>query len=147
MQLLPKMGYNRHMPRAVIAGPFKYGGNNFTTYWHEQHIQHIEHLIRYIRRKCPIGKLLLAMIDQFQFHLGIQQPFFTLSSTKYQYGLKSYIKYVWDACTEINMELHISNLYIPQSQYIQDHFIMDIFNSKLFSVWKLHRLNDVRLWK
>ena len=27
------------MPCAVIAGPYQFGGYNFTTYWHEQHIQ------------------------------------------------------------------------------------------------------------
>ena len=35
-QLLPKLGYNRHTPLAVILGPYKYGGSNFATYLHEQ---------------------------------------------------------------------------------------------------------------
>ena len=62
------------------------------------------------------------MIDQFQFYLGIQKPFLTIPSIQYQYGEKSYIKYVWDACTEVDMKLYISNLYIPQSKYTNDSY-------------------------
>ena len=87
------------------------------------------------------------MIDQFQFYLGIQKPFLTLPSTQYQYSLKSYIKYIWDACTEVKLQLYLSNLYIPRSRYLNDHFVMKVFINHKYSEWKLRRLNNVRIWK
>ena len=145
-KLLPKLGYNRHMPAVVLAGPYQYGGHNLISCWHEQHCLHIERLIRYICRNCNIGKLLTILMEQYQFFLGIHQPFLSLPSTNYQYGIKHMLQYVWDACTELQVTLHMPSLHIQPLYCVNDYKIMDKFVEKGYPPWKLRILNNIRLW-
>jgi hypothetical protein len=43
--MLPKSGMNRHMPKAVIHGPTRYGGLQYTAFATEQIASHVSHLI------------------------------------------------------------------------------------------------------
>ncbi len=42
--LLPKLGFNRHMPKAVLYGPHKFGGKQLFNVHTEQLIMHTEKL-------------------------------------------------------------------------------------------------------
>lgn len=145
-QLLPKLGYNRHTPLAVILGPYKYGGSNLATYYNEQHIQHIERMLRYIRQNCYLGQLYLTSIEQYQQYIGTELPIFSQPSTNFQYGEKHIVKYIWDACTTIHLTLDIPNLHTSPPTYSNDRFIMDLFIHLNLDDYTLRILNNVRLW-
>ena len=46
--LLSMMGFNRHMPRAVIFGPKRYGGRGIMDLYTETNIQHIDTITRHL---------------------------------------------------------------------------------------------------
>ena len=145
-QLLPKLGYNCHTPLAVILGPHEYGGSNLTTLFHEQHIQHIERMIQYIQRKCFLGQLYLTSIKQYQQYIGTELPIFSQSSANFQYGEKHIIKYLWDACSSINLTFEITDLQLPPKSFANDRYIMDAFISQHIDNYTLQKLNNVQLW-
>lgn len=109
-QLLPKLGYNRHMPLDVLLGPYDYGGSSLSTLYIEKHIQHIERFIRYIRRGCQTGQLFLSILDQYQLVIGTEVPILTTSVNRYPYGEHHIIQYIWEACSSINLTLDIPSV-------------------------------------
>ena len=56
--ILPKMGFNRHFPRAVIFGPLKYQGKQLTDYKKFQYTSHLVRFVGYLRQDKDIGNLL-----------------------------------------------------------------------------------------
>jgi hypothetical protein len=73
---LPKSGMNRHMPKAVIHRPTRYGGLNYMDLATEQIASHVSHLIGNLRRNDLVGKTIQAMIDAYQIYLGTERHFF-----------------------------------------------------------------------
>ena len=77
--ILPLMGYNRHLPRAVVFGIRKYGGLNFKHLYIQQGTEHIKQFIKHYRHQGSIGNLLkialrwLWLIAGFSF-CPLQQP-------------------------------------------------------------------------
>ena len=47
--LLPKMGFNRHMPKAVLYGPLKFRGKHLFNVHTEQTLIHLEKFMAHIR--------------------------------------------------------------------------------------------------
>ena len=60
--ILPKLGYNRHFPRAVVFGSPQFGGLNFKSLYIEQGTQHIMLLLKHYRYNNSIGQLLRISI-------------------------------------------------------------------------------------
>ena len=56
--ILPKLGYNRHFPRAVVYGSPRFGGLNFKHLYTDQGIKHVTHFVKHYRTNNSIGQLL-----------------------------------------------------------------------------------------
>ena len=61
-RILPILGYNRHLPRAVVFGNSKFGGLNLHHLYIEQGTQHVTQFIKYYRNGGSIGKLLRILL-------------------------------------------------------------------------------------
>ena len=68
--LLPRMGLNRHMPRAVVCGPPSHAGLEMMDIKVEQIARHIEGVVTQIRKNDKVGKTIRATIDMMQIYLG-----------------------------------------------------------------------------
>ena len=55
--ILPKLGYNRHFPRAVVFGSPHFGGLNFKSLYADQGVKHkhITQLIKHYRYQTSVG--------------------------------------------------------------------------------------------
>ena len=100
MQLLPKKGFNRHHPRAVIFGPTKYQSKGLATFSVLQYTLHLERFIGYLRHQNHEGNLLRIQMDQHQQLIGSGAHFLSLPNTEYPYGEDSRIQFLWDNNTE-----------------------------------------------
>ena len=49
--ILPKMGYNRHIPLAIRYKPAKYGGTGLVHVYTEQVIKHLQFLVGTLRQQ------------------------------------------------------------------------------------------------
>jgi len=71
---LPKMGYNRHMPRAVVFAPQESLGCGLRSLQHEQGVQQTMLLIRHLRDNSTLGKSLLVLLRTYQVVAGTRDP-------------------------------------------------------------------------
>jgi hypothetical protein len=71
---LPKMGYNRHMPRAVVFAPQESLGCGLRSLQHEQGVQQAMLLIRHLRDNSTLGKSMLVLLRTYQVLAGTRDP-------------------------------------------------------------------------
>ena len=62
--LLPKLGFNRHMPKVVLYGPKLYGGKQLIHTHTEQTILHLETFMGHIRGEDDIGTLQRILLNK-----------------------------------------------------------------------------------
>ena len=67
--ILPKMGFNRHMPWAVIFSPKLYGGSGLADAKVEQAVILITDMITDIQRSNLVGKQFVLLIANYQRYL------------------------------------------------------------------------------
>ena len=56
--VLPKMGFNRHFPRAVIFGPKELQGKQMKDYATYQYTSHLIRFVGYLRQNGEMGNIL-----------------------------------------------------------------------------------------
>jgi hypothetical protein len=83
--ILPKMGYNRHMPRVVIFGPTEFGGAALADRKVEQAVNHIVNLIVALQKNTIVGQQTKILIATYQRFLGTSTPFFHANPTAFTY--------------------------------------------------------------
>lgn len=96
--ILPRMGFNRHIPKAIRFGPLKYNGKGLADLETHQLAQHLDRLVGYIRRGEEVGDILQLQIETHQLLIGSSQLFFNLDPKVYSYGEKSRPQYLWEQC-------------------------------------------------
>ena len=74
--MLPKMGFNRHLPLGVRYGPACFNGKNLVNLATHQYAKHLEIFIASLRVNNHLGKVLRMDMDKYQMLLGTQQHFF-----------------------------------------------------------------------
>ena len=79
--LLPKVGFNRHMPLTVVFGPRLYGGIGLFYFYTEQAIEHLRLTVLEIRKDTTVGKLLCIELDTLQLISGYATPVLTNNAT------------------------------------------------------------------
>ncbi len=70
---LNKMGFHRHMPRAVIYAPVTVGGLNLCHLGRKQGVQQVLQFIKHLQANTTNGQLYKNLIDAYQVHAGILQ--------------------------------------------------------------------------
>ena len=83
--LLPKLGFNRHMPKVVIYGPRQYGGKQIMNVHTEQLILHTEKFMAHIRGGDVIGDLQMILLNTQQLVSGAKDFMFQLPYDRYSY--------------------------------------------------------------
>ena len=86
--LLPKMGFNRHIPLKVRYGPPQYNDKGLVHFATHQHGKHLEDFISSLRDNTHLGQALWMEMDKYQMLLGTQEHFLTLDSRDFKYGEK-----------------------------------------------------------
>ena len=83
--MLPKMGFNQHLPKTIRYGPKKYNGKGLTHLSIHQHAKHLEIFVSHLRYQTHLGKILRMQMDKMQLFLGTEEHFLTLSSDDFKY--------------------------------------------------------------
>ena len=86
--ILPKMGFHRHMPRAVIFGPQTYGGTALEDAKVEQAVSLITDMITDLQQSTLVGKQFTFLIANYQRYLGSSSPSSEPSQLPVQTGWK-----------------------------------------------------------
>ena len=150
--LLPKLGMNRHTPRAVVYGPMKYGGRNLIDMRIEQPTQHLRRTLGHMRRLDNTGKLMIITKRDTQLESGLSTPFYKNDPDIYNYVTKNTRwHYLWQEIYKYNINIEFYNEWLPRAKYENDRNIMEVaaadpkYNNQK-SKWKLEIINNCRMY-
>ena len=104
-----------------------------------------------MRRGENVGKALHIILDDVQAEIGTTHPFYTLDPNIYNYGdQNSRWRYTWSVNHSKGLNMVVSNMWCPSSDYIADKNIMETavhypkFQGK--QKWKLKIINQCRMY-
>jgi hypothetical protein len=148
--LLPKLGMNRHTPRAIIYGPIYRGGLGIKNLDKQQAILHFELFQGHIRRNDDLGKSLRIQISTQQLEVGCGDLFLNTDPNLYCYSIQNTrLSFLWKKCFKYKITITLQNSWIPQGEAASSPTIMDyavkdkiLHNNKL----KLQQINRCRLY-
>lgn len=143
--LIPKLGYARNMPRAVIFGPIEYGGLGIHSHYTEQCIQHITTLVGHLRQPGRIGDLIRCELRWSQLLAGTSTPILASPQLALPHVSPSWIMQVRASLQDTHTTCTVTAPGIIPPQRIGDVHLMDIFAHN-YKAKVLLRLNACRLW-
>ena len=126
--LLPQLGLNRKMPRAVCFGPKLYGGLSLTNMEYDQVTKHLIMMRKHIIQDDHIGKQYIRTIRQYQNFIGCGEIFFNKDPNRYKYrpcSKYNSITYIWEKSWEYGIRINISNFEPSNTRMENDIAIMD----------------------
>ena len=144
---LPKMGFNRHMPRVVIFGPKKYGGMNYFDLKLQQLHMHLKTMKGHMRRGDQVGNAIKANINALQLLSGSADNILHQDPSNFPYiDNHTSLEYIWKQSYKYQFRIHY-NIDIPEAYFIHDLAIMDIARSKRnLTTQQLISINTCRLY-
>jgi hypothetical protein len=113
--ILPKMGYNRHLPRAIVYAPEQLGGLGIQQLAVEQGIAHVQHLIGSIRAHNENYRTIMTLLESYIITSGIlSNPLVNMMPTPY-------IDARWIETTRIFLHSINASIHIPALATIELH--------------------------
>jgi ribonuclease HI len=128
MALLPKLGMNRHMPRALLHGPLKLAGLGLVDLDAEQLALHVSGLIAQLRKRDRVGLTMQASIEALQIYLGIKDQIFMTPAGIQEHRpsrRESQIVYIWEELNSIGCQLVSARFWTPKAKGLNDVAIID----------------------
>ena len=130
--ILPRLGFNGNMPKAVIYGPIQSGGMGFTSLSVIQAQQKIKHVLKAYHLKTPLWNLMHITFKWAQLVAGVSTDIFRDTSIE----LPALHKELWITTLrcflrESSLALCLPGIELPPLQRINDEYIMDIIISTL----------------
>jgi hypothetical protein len=148
--LLPKLGINRHMPRALLHGPLQLAGLGLVNLHAEQLAMHVTGLIIQIRKNDRVGQTMLACIDALQIYLGTATQFFQLLPSDVEHRPRrkdSQLMYIWDELVTLNFQLISHRFWLPKKNGDNDVSIIDaIISEKKKRKGTTNHMNKLAVW-
>jgi endonuclease/exonuclease/phosphatase family metal-dependent hydrolase len=143
--LLPAMGINRNLPKALTHGSVSMGGLGLPRIEEEQGIAAVCQILRYLNApESMTGKLLLTSLEALQVEVGTEQPVLEADYDKFgRLATKSVLKSTWEFISKAKIKVKVS-LPVVKTLRRNDKFLIPTFQ-KEFSTKQLVRLNKCRL--
>ena len=143
---LPRSGFARTFPHAVVYGPVGYQGLGITSLYEYQFCRHIQDLVDQSWRQTPTGKLLQANLEAVKIEAGLLGPLFDNPiEVRWFNTTSSWVIETYKFCKKhkIVFTEPVPGL-APQSR--NDRSIMEIFSHGGYSDKELTQLNRCRLY-
>ena len=148
--LLPKLGINRHMPRALLHGSSQVAGLGLVNLEAEQLAMHVTGMIIQLRKNDKVGQTMRASIDALQIYLGTAAHFFTLQASMYDHRperKKSQLVYIWEELNSLECTLTSKQFWTPTSHGGGDVAVIDaIIDTKRARKGTSNHLPKTAVW-
>lgn len=116
--ILPKLGYNQHMARAIVFGPERFGGLGLQNLVTEQGAAKVIFVMGHIRSRSNLDTTLRVLLESYQIHAGM------LTSALEDTSPHNYLRSPWvqtlrEFLHQINGQIRIPSLQhlYPCRQY------------------------------
>jgi hypothetical protein len=148
--LLPKLGINRHMPRALLHAPAQLAGLQLLNVEAEQLALHVAGVIKQVRKQDRVGQTMIACIDALQIYLGTMEQFFSLQAHKIEHRpdrKMSQLVYIWEELNQLGCKLVSDEFWTPAKNGENDGAIMDaIIETKIKRKGTTNHLPKQAIW-
>ena len=145
--ILPKMGFNRHLPRSVVYGPQCLGALGLPSLVFEQGLQQIQFIGRHLRSATsPLRSLFQIGLEWFRILSGL--PVCPLASPNLDtthVELAQWFQSLQGFLSTINHSLEVPNHYLPRPLREHDRTIMSLCRAN-FTTTELITINRCRLF-
>ena len=125
--LLPKLRLNRHIKRAIVWGPKKFGGLELSHMATEQIARTTQCLMGHVRKDSPTGRTFVIACEAFQLYLGTAQQFFTQTPDLFPHrpiSRTSKITWMWEQLSALDCQIFLPDMWTPNA--MESPCIMDI---------------------
>jgi hypothetical protein len=148
--LLPKIGLNRHTPRALIYGPIYRGGLGIVDLEEYQIVKHFEIFQGHLRRNDDLGLSLRIQLITQKLEIGCGRFFLNTDPNTYKYSTRNTrLSYLWKQCFRFSIHVTLANQWEPWGPSNCDATIMDLAvldPSVKDNLQKLKHINACRLY-
>jgi hypothetical protein len=124
--LLPKIGLNRHTPRAVIYGRWFRGGLGIVKLEEQQIVKHFSSFQGHLRCQDDVTLSIRIQLMIQQLEVGCGTLFLNTDPAKYPYATKdTRLGYLWQQCFRFSIQISLHNNWEPSGQDGNSDTIMD----------------------
>jgi hypothetical protein len=143
--ILPRIGYNRHIPRALVYASKKYGGLEIPNLYTEQGIAQIKYILGALRSNCEASNLITGLMETYNISTGtLSHPF--QRKTIIQYVESKWINSIIIFLTSIKGKITINNYTGFQKLRINDEAIMEAAMKTFNTNTQLQAINNCRIY-
>jgi len=143
---LPKMGFNRNMPREVVFGPQPLGGMGHHDFYIEQGIQQLCELVGHLRQDSETGRMMKIELQWCQIQAGTSDHLLSAPDSAIDYIENCFIMNLRDFCRTYKLRLDFTENLQQTKQCQGDVFLMDAFRRDGHSAGDLQKLNACRMY-
>ena len=144
---LPKYGFNRNMPNAVVYGPSELGGIGLRTLSVERGIAQVYHFLACIRSEGVQHQLAKIMVSWGQFLAGTGIPVLEDVHTILPHmEPMQWLPQMRTFLSTVDCRIELEQTFVPDLQREQDSFLMDLALAFTTSPTDLKLINACRLY-
>ena len=145
---LPKLGFNRKLPKQILYGPTHLGGLGEKELYAQVAILQTKTFLGHIRNRDETGSMLLSELEYTQQISGLGQPILDEHTTLTFLKLtpSSWITNFKQTLQNFNGHVTLTNSWLPTTQCKHDVFLMEYFSSHIDEKDTLRLLNNCRLY-
>ena len=148
-KILPKMGFNRHLPRAFRFAPLSHQGQDLPHVLLLQGTEQIKLFLSHIARGSHVGNIVESCLESASLEIGVGGNIFLLDYDLYGDLLTDcWVKVLWKFCFDYNVSL--KGVYQwPKLQRQNDRFLMQTLiedKNDIFSRGEIRLINRCRLY-
>ena len=108
--ILQSLGYNCHMPRAVVYGPIRLGGISIPGLYVIQGMEQTIKIIQHVRHRSSLGHMILITLEWSQLVAGVSYNLLQRTSTKIPHMTGSWLQSLRSFLAKSDLTLEIPSL-------------------------------------
>jgi hypothetical protein len=143
--ILPKLGFNRNMPKEVVYGPTELGGVGLQDLYVMQGTRKVITIVEHVRCKTNLGLMILATIQWTQHSLGVGFDILRDPARRIppSFG-DSWIRGVRQFLARSNCQLELPESYQPTPRREGDTTLIDLAIAERYNDQQLISIQRVR---
>jgi hypothetical protein len=143
--LLPKLGFNRHTPSAIVYAPTHFGGIRLFDMTVEQGVAHINFLISHLRAQTGTATTIKNLLESYMIATGtITSPM--CDTTKHKYIDSPWIETTKAILQRTNSTIITPGIQHPRPLRDRDQAIMQITVHNNLTTKNLRHINACSTW-
>jgi hypothetical protein len=144
--VLTKLGYNRHMPRAVVYASTTLGGIGLIDLLMEQGGSKITTILSHLRSHSPIDETILILIETYQICAGITYPALENNNIYHNYVDSPWIQLTKTFLHAIKGQMYIPSIATIKIIRVNDFALMESPHTQRFTKSQQESINACRIY-